>query len=358
PDIGAVEGVSPTPAGYAAVANVTSSGGTTYQFTVAYHAASPALINFGTVDSQDVRVTGPGGFNVLATLVGATPGGNASPVTATYSFVPPGGAWDPADFGTYTVAMEPNQVFDTAPTPLAVPAGTLATFQVSIAQTITVTTTADTGPGSLRQAILTSNSTPGATDTIVFGLPSGAQAIDLLTAAPAISDSVTISNATGAANLTVRRSASAPANFGIFSVTAAAANVTLEGFTITGGTAGSGGGITASTKNLTVRDMVITGNTGTTGGAIFVPSGATGLLRVENSTISGNTGGTGGIYFYSGGNLLVRNSTISGNTGTSGSGWHGGGMVFYGPVGSTGVTVENSTFHGNKTANGFAGGGG
>ena len=39
----------------------------------------------------------------------------------------------------------------------------------SFAATFTVTTTADSGPGSLRQAILDANASPGA-DTIVFNI--------------------------------------------------------------------------------------------------------------------------------------------------------------------------------------------
>lgn len=56
----------------------------------------------------------------------------------------------------------------------------------------TVTTTADSGPGSLRQAILNANANPG-NDEITFRLPGPApQTIQLLTPLPAITDPVTI----------------------------------------------------------------------------------------------------------------------------------------------------------------------
>jgi hypothetical protein len=62
--------------------------------------------------------------------------------------------------------------------------------------TYTVTNTSDSGPGSLRQAILNANANPGA-DTILFNIPgSGVQTIAPLTDLPAISDPVTIAGTT------------------------------------------------------------------------------------------------------------------------------------------------------------------
>ena len=56
-----------------------------------------------------------------------------------------------------------------------------------------VTTTADGGPGSLRQAILDSNATPGATNTIDFDIPGdGVQTIGAASTLPAISNPVVI----------------------------------------------------------------------------------------------------------------------------------------------------------------------
>lgn len=58
-----------------------------------------------------------------------------------------------------------------------------------------VTTTSDSGPGSLRQAILDANARAGA-DTIVFGIGTGIQTITLSSALPTITDSVTIDGST------------------------------------------------------------------------------------------------------------------------------------------------------------------
>ncbi len=68
----------------------------------------------------------------------------------------------------------------------------LATAALAGGATFTVTNVSDSGPGSLRQAILFANSTP-ATDTIAFNLPgSGVHTIAPLTALPTITSPVTI----------------------------------------------------------------------------------------------------------------------------------------------------------------------
>src|SRR5690242_19021536 len=60
------------------------------------------------------------------------------------------------------------------------------------AATFTVTTTADSGPGSLRQAILDANGSPGQ-DTIAFAIPgSGVRSIAPASALPTVIDSVVI----------------------------------------------------------------------------------------------------------------------------------------------------------------------
>jgi hypothetical protein len=62
-------------------------------------------------------------------------------------------------------------------------------------QTLLVTTTADSGPGSLRQAILDANNNPGP-DTINFQIGTGIQTITPATFLPFIRDSVTIDGTT------------------------------------------------------------------------------------------------------------------------------------------------------------------
>src|SRR5207248_2953595 len=74
--------------------------------------------------------------------------------------------------------------------------------------TFTVTNTANSGAGSLRQAILDANAASGP-DTVIFSLPSGPQIISLQTALPTIFDPLTVLGP-GAANLTVRRDPALP----------------------------------------------------------------------------------------------------------------------------------------------------
>jgi hypothetical protein len=68
----------------------------------------------------------------------------------------------------------------------------------SHAATYDVTTTADSGANSLRQAIVNSNGTAGTTDTITFHIASGVQTITLLSALPSITDPVIIDATTQA----------------------------------------------------------------------------------------------------------------------------------------------------------------
>ena len=71
-----------------------------------------------------------------------------------------------------------------------VPAGS------ALAVTLTVTSTADSGPGSLRQAILDANANPGA-DGVVFNIAgAGPQTIQPVSALPAITEPLTIDGLT------------------------------------------------------------------------------------------------------------------------------------------------------------------
>ncbi len=72
-------------------------------------------------------------------------------------------------------------------------AATVAAASSGYAATITVTSTADTGPGTLHQAILDSNSSAGVLDTIAFAIPgAGVHTISVATNLPAVNDPVII----------------------------------------------------------------------------------------------------------------------------------------------------------------------
>ena len=254
------------------------------------------------------------------------------------------------------------------------------------ATTFTVTNTNDSGPGSLRQALLDANAAAGADDIAFTVVPPAT--ISLLSALPSITDPLAI-NGLGAANLTIRRDPGAGANFRIFDIAVTAAPaVTITGVTLTGGIAPGGAGVNVQNGSpaltVTIADAVISGNTATAGGGgiavglgpppfgigpsltvqrtligmnsavnagggILLPGSNAVIL--EDSTLSGNTAaGGGGLYRfgYAGGPVTVRGTTISGN--------NGGGLLFTDFFFST-ITIENSTISGNTLAGGFGGGG-
>src|SRR5262249_16342835 len=111
--------------------NVTTAGATSYTLTGTY--SDQAAISVSRLDWSDVRITGPNGFNVLAALQSVDENTNGTPRVATYKITPPGGSWDFADNGSYTVALEASQVSDTSGNFAA--AGTLGTFQATIPDT-------------------------------------------------------------------------------------------------------------------------------------------------------------------------------------------------------------------------------
>jgi hypothetical protein len=99
-------------------------GSTDYQFTVVYNDETGVKRN--TIDSQDIRVTGPNNFSQFATLISVSSAQDGSPLTATYSITAPGGVWDAPDRGRYTIALQANQVSDRDGNFIV--AGTLGTF--------------------------------------------------------------------------------------------------------------------------------------------------------------------------------------------------------------------------------------
>ena len=261
------------------------------------------------------------------------------------------------------------------------------------AATSTVTSLADSGPGSLRAAILEANTAPGE-DTIDFSVTG---TITLASALPPISETLTI-DGPGATNLTISGNyAHRALNVGA-GVTAHLRDLTMAN----GRSGGAGGGAIYNSGTLVVSDTTFSSNndyggpgsnghggaiynSGTLsvarssfsgnvassgyGGAIFntgtlsvedstfstssVSSGyggaihSSGTLSVARSTFSGNTARFGGGISNSGGTADVTNSTFSGNSGYYGTG-NGGGIFNNAPT----FTVTNSTFSGNSSGSG------
>ena len=142
---------APTATLSASPLTTTPNSATPYTFTVTY--SDNTAVNFSTLDSTDLRVTGPNGYSQLATFVNATPAANSTSVTGTYQIVAPGGSWDTSEAGTYTVTLQSNQISDTSSN--AVSAGILGTFQVAIGSAVylsdLVATSATNGWGPIEK---------------------------------------------------------------------------------------------------------------------------------------------------------------------------------------------------------------
>ncbi len=197
--------------------------------------------------------------------------------------------------------------------------------------TLFVTNTNDSGPGSLRAAIVAAN---GESAWILADNVNGV--IELQSALPALSgDDVTIVGP-GADNLTVRRAGAG--THSVFSV-AGGANVTVSGLKVTGGDSGSGAGGFDNTGELTLNQVSVVANSGVAGG-IFNRAGA--KLTVRRSTISGNDGIVGGV--LSEGELEIENSTIAENSA----------MTVGGVRAVSDALIENSTIARNTGGPGVA----
>lgn len=121
------------------------------------------------------------------------------------------------------------------------------------------------------------------------------------------------------------------------------AAATIDGFTITNGSAPNGGGISVLSANPVIHNNVITRNTVTGyGGGIYVSAGAP---IITNNTITGNTSGNFGGGLYLGGtSARVADNTVTRNTSAYGGGFfeEGGGA----PVVANNTIVENAAPNG------------
>ena len=97
-------GAAGTPPSAQLNAGAVTTGAADHTFTVRY--TDDSGVDVTSIDGNDIRVTGPGGFDVAATWVTVDDATNGTPRIATYSIAAPGGSWDGADNGTYTISMQ------------------------------------------------------------------------------------------------------------------------------------------------------------------------------------------------------------------------------------------------------------
>jgi hypothetical protein len=199
--------------------------------------------------------------------------------------------------------------------------------------TLTVTSTADSGPGSLRNEIAAAKNK----DTIVFAPSLDGQTITLTSGELDLTKNLTIQGP-GAGQLTISGGGSSR----VFEV-ASKTKVTLSGLTISNGSSANGGGVNVDKGGtLTINNSTLSGNSSTyNGGAI--DNGGT--LTISNSTLSGNTANQGGAIDNAGAgaNLTISGCTLSGN---------GGLLCSYGGAirneNGGNLSISNSTLSGNS----------
>jgi uncharacterized repeat protein (TIGR01451 family) len=204
----------------------------------------------------------------------------------------------------------------------------VATTIVTCLSNPIVTSNADHGAGSLRQAIL--DACQGS--TISFDMNQVVSPITLTTDELLVDKNLTITGP-GANLLTVQRStAGATPAFRIFE-NQTGTTTSISGLTISNGNLSLDGGGINNAGTLTLSQVTVSGNTSTgSGGGILT----NGNLTVTNSTISGNTCGNGSGIMASAGTLTLTNSTLSGNSSDGLSNL------------SATCNITNSTFSGNS----------
>ena len=221
-----------------------------------------------------------------------------------------------------------------------------------------VTSNANSGAGTLRQAIVDA----GDDDEITFNLASGSETI-IISSELGITESLTINgynNATGN-NVTVQVTTPGTSTFRVFNINASGKTITISNMTIKGGDisgnfntpAGDGGGIFINDcSTLNINYCTISNSKAYDGGAIgfYWDNSTSATVNLAYSKLLDNeaTYRGGGIYIRSTGNatLNVSYSTISSNYADD----YGGGLWSFETT-----TIQNSTVFGNSS--GLTGGG-
>ena len=221
------------------------------------------------------------------------------------------------------------------------PLALLGSFFVHTAQaaTFTVTTTADTGAGSLRRALANAQATTGG-DLIVFDDDLNGQTISLASVlGTADADGVTVDATLLPNGMTLLQ---ATAGQKIFFNTG---KLTLRGLTLTGGAvSGERGGAIQNNPagTLTLEQCTLSGNSADVGGALWndgvatisqstisnnsalygsaIENASAGTMTLVHSTIYGNDATAGGDSILNDGTMTLRHCTLAGNLASSGSG--------------------------------------
>ncbi len=208
------------------------------------------------------------------------------------------------------------------------------------ADSIPVTTTADSGPGSLRAALA------GAANGDTIDASGVAGTITLTSGELVISKSVTLLGP-GSKSLVVSGDNASR----VFNVTGA--EVTIHGLTIANGqSTQNGAGVNAAGSTgsvITIKDCVVTNNhTPLDGGGVCNHPGVT--MTISNCTVAGNSAtGSGGGILNDNSTVTVVASTLSGNSANL-----GGALFNNGASPSGTLTIIASTLNNNSANYGSA----
>jgi len=216
-----------------------------------------------------------------------------------------------------------------------------------------VTVTADSGLGSLRDAIDDANTTPGA-DTIVFDGSLNGQTI-LLDSVIIVTETLTITGP-GSAQLTIERNAPFDMDLLAFQPAAIDNDFTVSGLTLLGDGALGGSGIIVNNneevpRSVVVDDVVISDMVTAINGAGMNVNVLSGSLTITDSVFRRNASGANGgavHAFNVGGQVTITDSEFSSNEATL-----AGGAVSIN--GAASVTVQGTSFSSN-VADSFGGG--
>jgi hypothetical protein len=207
----------------------------------------------------------------------------------------------------------------------------LAVALTAPASTFVVTSTGDSGAGSLRQAILDANAHPGA-DSIIFNIPgSGLHTITPSTALPTISDPVTIDGSTQ------------PGFTGspIIELNGSQAGTNVDGLRITAGSSVVSGLVI---NRFSSDGVELSGNGGNIVEGCFIGTDATGTVDLGNAFRGLNIASSNNTI---GGTAATARNVISGNNNTG---------IFM-TAGTTGNLVQGSFIGTNAAGTGAIGNG-
>jgi hypothetical protein len=209
----------------------------------------------------------------------------------------------------------------------------------TLPSTYLVTSLADGGAGSLRQAVLDANTHPGA-DAIAFA-PTLHGTIGLTSGQLNVTGSLTLTGPSAGAIIVSGTHASR-----IFDI-AAGVTAAIDDLTLTQGRANQGGAV-RNAGHLTLAQDVLTYNEATAraagfvgGGALFNDAGAS--LLLSQSTLANNRAVTSGGGLFSKGLATLRGDTFTGNEASAGGGVDNDGVA---------LTITDNCFFAGNVANG------